>query len=140
MAMNPHQQDEKKSLYTGAVLAPMVRCGTTPLRVLALRFGADTVWSEEIIDKKLSVCKRVINDDLQTIDFIDPIHGKDVFRISSLEKDRLICQFGSASPESALAAAKLIENDVKGIDINMGCPLKFSVKGRTHCIHMLYSI
>jgi len=117
-----------KSLYTGAVLAPMVRCGTTPLRVLALRFGADAVWTEEIIDKKLSICKRVENAAMQCIDFVGP-DGKEVLRISSLERGRLICQFGSATPESALAAAKLIEDDVNGIDINMGCPLKFSVKG-----------
>lgn len=34
------------------ILAPMVRVGTLPMRLLALRFGADIVYSEEIIDFK----------------------------------------------------------------------------------------
>ena len=35
------------------VLAPMVKCGTLPLRLLALRYGADYVYTEEIIAYKL---------------------------------------------------------------------------------------
>lgn len=31
------------------ILAPMVRIGTLPTRVLSLRFGADLVYTEEII-------------------------------------------------------------------------------------------
>lgn len=34
------------------ILAPMVRVGTLPMRLLALRYGADLVYSEEIIDFK----------------------------------------------------------------------------------------
>ena len=38
-------------------LAPMVRGCTLPTRLLALRNGADLVWSEELIDYKMvSVC------------------------------------------------------------------------------------
>jgi len=43
------------------ILAPMVRIGTLPFRLLALEFGADLVYSEEIIDWKLLRCRRVIN-------------------------------------------------------------------------------
>jgi hypothetical protein len=35
------------------VLAPMVRVGTLPMRLLALRYGADIVYSEELIDHKV---------------------------------------------------------------------------------------
>lgn len=43
------------------MLAPMVRVGTLPMRLLALDYGADLVYSEEIIDHKLVRCKRVSN-------------------------------------------------------------------------------
>jgi len=35
------------------ILAPMVRAGTLPFRLCALRHGADLVYGEEIIDKKI---------------------------------------------------------------------------------------
>lgn len=34
------------------ILAPMVRVGTLPMRLLALDYGADIVYSEELIDWK----------------------------------------------------------------------------------------
>ncbi len=36
---------------------------------------------------------------------------------------------GTADPQRALAVAKMVERDVAGVDINMGCPKEFSVKG-----------
>lgn len=35
------------------ILAPMVRVGTLPMRLLALKYGADIVYAEEIIDFKI---------------------------------------------------------------------------------------
>lgn len=35
------------------ILAPMVRVGTLPMRLLALEMGADIVYTEELIDLKL---------------------------------------------------------------------------------------
>ncbi len=35
------------------VLAPMVRIGTLPARLLALRYGADIVYTEELIDHRV---------------------------------------------------------------------------------------
>ena len=59
--------------YAGKLcLAPMVRAGELPTRLLALNHGADLVWSPEIIDKKLIQCRRVENDQLQTVDFVSP--------------------------------------------------------------------
>lgn len=43
------------------ILAPMVRIGTLPMRLLALRYGADIVYTEELIDWKFLRSKRRIN-------------------------------------------------------------------------------
>lgn len=49
-------------MYTNRViLAPMVRVCTLPMRLLALEYGADLVYSEELIDWKLLNTKRVEN-------------------------------------------------------------------------------
>lgn len=45
--------DKKKIDYRNKiVLAPMVKVGTLPTRLLALKYGADLVYTEEIIDFK----------------------------------------------------------------------------------------
>ena len=51
-------------------LAPMVRLTTLPLRLLAVPYGADVVFSEELIDRKLAGCQRVVNARLGTVDFL----------------------------------------------------------------------
>lgn len=43
------------------VLAPMVRVGTLPMRLLALNYGADIVYTEELIDWKLLKTTRRLN-------------------------------------------------------------------------------
>lgn len=45
------------------ILAPMVRVGTLPMRLLALEYGADLVYTEELIDWKLLDSKRVENSE-----------------------------------------------------------------------------
>ncbi len=45
------------------------------------------------------------------------------------ERGKLIFQIGTASPETAVAAAKLVAEDVAGIDVNAGCPKPFSTSG-----------
>lgn len=40
------------------ILAPMVRVGTLPLRLLALEFGADLVYSPEMVDKRIIASER----------------------------------------------------------------------------------
>lgn len=49
------------------ILAPMVRVGTLPMRLLALSYGADIVFTEEIIDWKLLKTTRRINRELNKI-------------------------------------------------------------------------
>ena len=45
------------------------------------------------------------------------------------EKNKLIYQIGTGEANFALPAAIMVQNDVDGIDINMGCPKKFSILG-----------
>lgn len=82
----------KESFYANkAILAPMVRVGTLPMRLLALRYGADLVYSEEIIDFKLIKSRRSVNNELGTVDYIDE-SGFVVFRTCEEERDRLVIQ------------------------------------------------
>jgi tRNA-dihydrouridine synthase 2 len=127
--MNTNFEDNNQIDFRNKViLAPMVRVGTLPMRLLALRFGAQLVYTEEIIDYKLIRCKRIVNKVLQTIDYIDD-DAIVVFRTCSREKSKVILQLGTSDPMRALRAAKLVEEDVAAIDVNMGCPKLFSLKG-----------
>ncbi|KAL3185264.1 hypothetical protein MRX96_031125 [Rhipicephalus microplus] len=110
------------------ILAPMVRIGTLPMRLLALHYGADLVYTEELIDYRLLKCQRIENKVLGTVDFVDDDH-QIVFRTCEKEKGRNILQIGTCSPERAVQVAKFVEKDVAGIDVNMGCPKEFSIKG-----------
>uniref|UniRef100_A0A672FQK2 tRNA-dihydrouridine(20) synthase [NAD(P)+]-like n=1 Tax=Salarias fasciatus TaxID=181472 RepID=A0A672FQK2_SALFA len=109
-------------------LAPMVRVGTLPMRLLALDYGADVVYCEELIDLKMVQCQRVVNDVLQTVDFVAP-DDRVMFRTCEREKDRVVFQMGTADPDRALAVARLVEKDVAAVDVNMGCPKEYSTKG-----------
>lgn len=109
----------------------MVRSGELPLRLMALKHGADLVWLPEIIDKKMRMCTRVENAELGTVDFVE--HDKDgkrkalIFRTDrAAEAGRLIFQLGSADPDIAVEAALKVVDDVDGVDLNCGCPKPFS--------------
>lgn len=115
--------DDKSALFRGVMcLAPMVRAGSLPFRVLCMKYGADLVFGEEIIDKRLVKCKRVENKELNTIDFVTTDNNCTLFRTAALERNRVIFQMGTADAQTALQAARIIADDVAGIDINMGCP------------------
>lgn len=113
-------------------LAPMVRSGELPTRIMALQHGAHLVWSPEIVDKKLMRTTRQENDQLKSVDFVEDGEGKKnsnkvVFRtVPALEKGKLIFQLGSSNPDFAVEAALKVVKDVDGIDLNCGCPKPFS--------------
>uniref|UniRef100_A0A8C4GU60 Dihydrouridine synthase 2 n=1 Tax=Dicentrarchus labrax TaxID=13489 RepID=A0A8C4GU60_DICLA len=109
-------------------LAPMVRVGTLPMRLLALDYGADVVYCEELIDIKMAQCQRVVNEVLETVDFVAP-DDRVMFRTCEREKDRVVFQMGTADPDRALTVARLVEKDVAAVDVNMGCPKEYSTKG-----------
>ncbi|KAK5581409.1 hypothetical protein RB653_001441 [Dictyostelium firmibasis] len=113
--------------YNKKIMAPMVRVGTYPMRLLAYNYGCDIAYSEELIDLKLMKSTRHVNEKLKTIDFI----AKDktlCYRTSEKDVNNVL-QLGTASSITALEAAKVVCNDVCAIDINMGCPKFFSVQG-----------
>ncbi|EJD74188.1 dihydrouridine synthase domain-containing protein, variant [Loa loa] len=110
------------------ILAPMVRAGRTPLRTLALEYGADLVYTEEIIDQKLLGSQRTINDILGTTDYT--YEDDVVLRICNrIEKQKCVLQIGTNDAQRAANVVKKVENDVAAIDINMGCPKPFSIAG-----------
>uniref|UniRef100_A0A915Q0Y0 DRBM domain-containing protein n=1 Tax=Setaria digitata TaxID=48799 RepID=A0A915Q0Y0_9BILA len=126
------------------ILAPMVKAGRTPLRILALEYGADLVYTEEIVDQKLLGSQRSVNDLLGTTDYT--YEDDVVLRIcNTTEKQKCVLQIrkeisnlcqeeekskfyfqGTSDSERAVDVIKKIGNDVAAIDINMGCPKLFS--------------
>lgn len=129
--------------YRGkVVLAPMVRSGELPSRLLALQYGADLVWGPETVDRSMIGTTRRVNPITSTIEFTRmssnalqnlPTSKKTesiLYRIHPVrEKQRLIFQIGTSSPVLAVQAAKLVAADVAGIDVNAGCPKPFSTSG-----------
>lgn len=111
------------------ILAPMVRVGTLPFRLLAADYGADITYGEELVDHKVIKCTREVNEMLGTIDFVDKSTREVVFRTCELEKHRVVCQFGTSDARRALLASQLVCRDVAAIDVNMGCPKSFSISG-----------
>ncbi|KAJ3139193.1 tRNA-dihydrouridine(20) synthase [NAD(P)+]-like [Geranomyces variabilis] len=109
------------------ILAPMVRVGTMPMRMLALKYGADLVYSPETVDKRLLKSKRVVNDVLGTIDFIEQTSNSLTLRMHPSELDRLVVQLGTGDPDLAVEAARVVAGDVAAIDLNCGCPKRFSL-------------
>ncbi|RMX62609.1 hypothetical protein KXD40_008940 [Peronospora effusa] len=117
-------------LYANKVcLSPMVRAGTLPLRLVSLRYGADLVYGEEIVDKRIISAVRVPNEILKSVDFISRNGDSVVFRTCPEETEKVIFQIGTADAVLALKAAEAVARDVAAVDINMGCPKHFSVQG-----------
>ncbi|KAG8835172.1 hypothetical protein FRB91_003859 [Serendipita sp. 411] len=109
------------------VLAPMVRSGTMPTRLLALKYGASLVWGPEIIDKAMLHAKRVVDEKTGIVSF-EGISSS-IWSCHPAERPYLIYQIGSSSPPLAVAAALLVSRDVSGVDLNCGCPKPFSTSG-----------
>lgn len=113
------------------ILGPMVRANSAALRLAALQYGADLVYSEEIICARAMNCKRRNNEVIGTTDFIREKSAKDVvFRThNEIERNqnRCVLQLGASDNVSALRSARIFEKDVAAIDINMGCPKHYAV-------------
>lgn len=111
------------------IVAPMVRVGTLPFRLLALEYGADIVYSEETIDWKILRSEKRFIEALDTTEFFDKTDGTVFLRTCERERSKLVVQLGTSDPHRALKVAKILEPYVAGIDVNMGCPKEFSIKG-----------
>ncbi|KAJ7762304.1 hypothetical protein DFH07DRAFT_867505 [Mycena maculata] len=108
----------------GIFLAPMVRSGALPTRLFALKHGATLVWGPEMVDKAILHAERVVDPVTGVISY----NGKSraMFTTHPIEKPYLIYQIGSSDPELAVQAARVVMQDVSGIDLNCGCPKPFS--------------
>ncbi|KAI1626849.1 tRNA-dihydrouridine synthase 2 [Exophiala viscosa] len=126
--------------YRGkVVLAPMVRSGELPSRLLALKYGADLVWGPETVDKSMIGTTQTTNPRTGCIEWSRNSNNQNpnappkenvIFRIDpKRESDRLIYQIGTASPDYAVQAATLVAPFVCGVDVNAGCPKPFSTSG-----------
>jgi tRNA-dihydrouridine synthase 2 len=118
------------------LLGPMVRASSLPLRLSALSYGADVVYSEEIPAHRAAStnCTRLSNDILNTVDFVEyKESSKSPLVLFRTHVDRevkarcCVLQLGTSHVTTALPAAQLFERDVAAIDINMGCAKHYSV-------------
>ncbi|KAK0618169.1 hypothetical protein B0T17DRAFT_537131 [Bombardia bombarda] len=126
--------------YRGKLaLAPMVRSGELPSRLLALHYGADLVWGPETVDHSLIGSVRRVNPRTNMIEWTripsnqtkheTPAESV-IYRLDPLrEGSKHVFQIGTSDPERAVAAARLVAADVAGIDVNAGCPKPFSTSG-----------
>ncbi|KPI36227.1 tRNA-dihydrouridine(20) synthase [NAD(P)+] [Cyphellophora attinorum] len=106
------------------VLAPMVRSGELPSRLLALKYGADLVWGPETVDRSMIGTTKKTNPRTGCIEWSRTSHDKEtvLYRIDpARESSRLIYQIGTNSPTRAVEAAKLFAEH--------GCPKSFSTDG-----------
>ncbi|KAI1180592.1 tRNA-dihydrouridine synthase [Nemania sp. FL0916] len=121
------------------VLAPMVRSGELPSRLLALHYGADLVWGPETVDRSMIGTTRRYNPSAGTIDWTrkpshvssniapDAVKDNIIYRMhATKETGKHIFQIGTSNPDLAVQAARIVAADVAGIDVNAGCPKPFS--------------
>ncbi|KAK5940510.1 tRNA-dihydrouridine synthase 2 [Knufia obscura] len=141
----PHVPIPRRGVgYRGkVVLAPMVRSGELPSRLLALYYKADLVWGPETVDRSMIGTIQRTNSRTGCIEWSRPQnkHANSlvtedgekenvIYRIDSKrESDRLVFQIGTNSPERAVAAADLVAPYCVAIDVNAGCPKSFSTDG-----------
>lgn len=113
--------------YTnGNFLAPMVRIGTLPTRLLSLEYGASLVWGPEIVDRAIIGTTRSVNPTTGVVEYLKD--QKQIFSCHPIERPYLVYQLGSANPDLAFEAIKVITqaDDVAAVDLNCGCPKPFS--------------
>uniref|UniRef100_A0A672YA48 DRBM domain-containing protein n=1 Tax=Sphaeramia orbicularis TaxID=375764 RepID=A0A672YA48_9TELE len=107
-------------------LAPMVRVGTLPMRLLALDYGADVVYCEELIDIKMAQCQRVVNEVLETVDFVAP-DDRVMFRTCERERDRVVFQMGGMGA-ALLSDPDKIEAILKKLVTGVGIPVTCKIR------------
>ncbi|KAF8590796.1 FMN-linked oxidoreductase [Ramaria rubella] len=105
----------------------MVRSGSLPTRLFALKHGAKLVWGPEIVDRAMLHAERVVDPVSGTVHFNGV--SKAIFSCHPIEKPYLIYQIGSADPDLAVQAARVVRHDISGVDLNCGCPKPFSTHG-----------
>ncbi|KAF8256780.1 hypothetical protein EI94DRAFT_1774852 [Lactarius quietus] len=105
--------------------APFVRSGALPTQPFALKLGEKLVYGPEMDDKAMLNVERVVVPVSGAL-YHNGKHERSTFTCHSVEKPYLIFQVGSADPDLALQAARLVVDDVSGVELSCGCPKPFS--------------
>ena len=91
---------------------------------MALEHGADIVFTEELVSKRLCQCRKEVKGE-----YIQYIEKEDIMlTLKQSEQSKTVLQLGTFDDESSLKSAELI-TEVCGVDINLGCGMGFSTKG-----------
>ena len=85
----PPPSDPRMPVFDkGLFLAPMVRIGSLPSRLLALEYGADLVWSPEIVDRAIMGTTRRVNASTGLVEYMKD--DKQIFSCHPIERPYLI--------------------------------------------------
>ncbi|POM82240.1 Dihydrouridine synthase (Dus) family protein [Cryptosporidium meleagridis] len=95
------------------VLAPMVDGSELAFRLVCKKYGCDLTYSPMYHSGLFSKLQGYRETNFQTCE----------------EDDPMIVQFCGNDPETLLKASKFIDDKVKGIDINFGCPQNIAKRG-----------
>ncbi|ELP85117.1 tRNA-dihydrouridine synthase, putative [Entamoeba invadens IP1] len=106
------------------VLAPMVGICFSSYRTMCLEHGADAVFTEELISKRLCQCIRVEEDGYVKYKDKDDV----MLTLKVSERDKTILQLGTYDVATTVKSVELVK-EVCGVDINLGCGMSFSTKG-----------
>ena len=121
--------DNAREFYTGKnICAPMVRISTLATRLVAHEYGAHLVYSEELVDKRFAHCTRVVNKELNSIDFIDA-KGMLMFRTIPEEKERVVFQVGTSSAAMGVVSSGLVAIRMAALVGEVGTARPYSKEG-----------
>ncbi len=99
--------------YPVFVCAPMVDQSELPFRLLTRKYGTHLCYTPMLHSKMM-----ITNKKYKEVHF------------TTCEEDRpLVAQLCGDHPETMLKAAKMLEDQVDAIDINLGCPQGIARKG-----------
>ena len=110
------------------IAAPMVRASTLPFREECLRYGADLVFTEEVVDRKIldSITESFTDG---TVLFKTEKSDTRAVHFHPAQKNMTTLQLGTADSVLATKAAVKVVDYVSEVNINMGCPKSFSLQG-----------
>ncbi|CAO3596551.1 unnamed protein product [Absidia cylindrospora] len=118
-------------------LAPMTGINSLPFRLLALDYGADLVWTEEINDKQLIGSERKYNAETHVTEYWK--NGVMFLATHPDERQKVILHLGTADLDLALEAVHTIQNDVAGICLCCDCPKRYSYQ-KGACSSLLMNV
>jgi tRNA-dihydrouridine synthase 1 len=93
----------------------MVSQSDYPFRLLCQRYGVDLCYTQMLHSRNFASSGKYREQNFDG--------GR------SLNEDPLIAQFCGDDPQTLLAAAKCIENEVSAVDLNLGCPQGIARRG-----------